>query len=45
VRVDGRLAARRRVATKRALKVRLAAWAAKPRYRPSTITVTIRAPR
>jgi hypothetical protein len=45
VRVDGRLAARRRVATKRALKIRLAAWTAKPRYRRSTITVTIRRPR
>jgi chitodextrinase len=44
VRVDGRLAARRRVGTKRALNVRLAAWAAKPRYHRSTITVTIRTP-
>jgi hypothetical protein len=45
VRVDGRLAARRHVAAKRALKVPLAAWTAKPRYRGSTITVTIRRPR
>jgi hypothetical protein len=41
VRVRGRLAARRRVATKRALKVRLARWTAKRRYRRSAITVTI----
>jgi chitodextrinase len=41
VRVRGRLAARRRVATKRALKIRLARWTAKRRYRRSAITVTI----
>jgi hypothetical protein len=45
VRVGGRLAAKRRAARKRALKIRLAAWTAKPRYRRSTITVTIRRPR
>jgi hypothetical protein len=44
VRVDGRLAARRRLTTQRALKIRLAAWAAEPRYRGSTVTVTIREP-
>ena len=44
VRVGARVAGKRRVRTKRALRVHLAAWTAKPHYRRSTITVTILRP-
>jgi acid phosphatase type 7 len=44
VRVGGRLAARREVTTKRVVKVRLAAWSHKPRYRGRRVTVTVRRP-
>jgi hypothetical protein len=44
VRVGGRVAAKRRVRTRRAVRVRLAAWTAKPRYRRRTITVTVLRP-
>jgi hypothetical protein len=45
VRVGGRVAGKRRISTKRAVHVRLAAWTAKRHYRRRTITVTILRPR
>jgi hypothetical protein len=44
VRVSGRLAGRRQTRLRRALRVKLAPWTARRRYRQRSVTVTIRSP-